>query len=83
MLDRRLPAVCDCWVTNACHAACDFCGSSRDNKLAGPARLAISIDSDRLTEHERNRGLEGLTGRIAEGITRAHALGIPVLRQSP
>jgi MoaA/NifB/PqqE/SkfB family radical SAM enzyme len=150
MLNRRLPAVCDCSVTNVCNAACDFCGFSRDKRLAGPARyvpadeyaqalpilhrrgvrfmtlqggeplvhpdiirlaaatsaagiqcnvitngwflprhidalaeaglarLAISIDSDRLAEHERNRGLDGLTERIAEGIERAHARGIPV-----
>ena len=31
-----------------------------------------------MAEHERNRGLDGLTGRMAEGITRAKKLGIPV-----
>jgi MoaA/NifB/PqqE/SkfB family radical SAM enzyme len=150
MLDHRLPAACDCSVTNVCNAACDFCGFSRDRKLAGPARyvpaedyvralpilhrrgirfmtlqggeplvhpdiirlvaattaariqcavitngwflprhidalaqaglarLLISVDSDRPAEHDRNRGLDRLTERIAEGIARAHVHGIPV-----
>jgi MoaA/NifB/PqqE/SkfB family radical SAM enzyme len=33
-----LPEVCDVSVTNVCNAACDFCGFSRDKKLAGPRR---------------------------------------------
>jgi len=33
---------------------------------AGLLRLIISVDSDRLEEHERNRGLDGLTERMAE-----------------
>jgi MoaA/NifB/PqqE/SkfB family radical SAM enzyme len=33
---NALPAVCDISVTNVCNAACDFCGFSRDKKLAGP-----------------------------------------------
>ncbi|HTH59499.1 MAG TPA: radical SAM protein [Paraburkholderia sp.] len=33
-----VPAVCDVSVTNVCNAACDFCGFSRDRKLAGPRR---------------------------------------------
>ena len=41
-------------------------------------RLIISLDSADLAEHERNRGLEGLEGRIAEGIARAHSYGLPV-----
>ena len=45
---------------------------------AGLSKLIISIDSACLAEHERNRGLEGLEQRIAEGITQAHAFGIPV-----
>jgi len=45
---------------------------------AGLDRLIISIDSADPKEHERNRGLEGLHDRIAEGIARAHAHGIPV-----
>lgn len=49
-----------------------------DLAAAGLGRLSISIDSDRMSEHERNRGLDGLTGRIAEGAARARALGIPV-----
>jgi MoaA/NifB/PqqE/SkfB family radical SAM enzyme len=45
---------------------------------AGLSRLIVSVDSDRLAEHERNRGLDGLTERMAEGIKRAKKLGIPV-----
>src|SRR6516162_7115373 len=37
---------------------------------AGLSRLIVSVDSDRLAEHERNRGLDGLSERMAEGITR-------------
>ncbi|WP_028207979.1 radical SAM protein [Paraburkholderia nodosa] len=33
-----LPAVCDVSVTNVCNAACDFCGFSREKKMAGPRR---------------------------------------------
>jgi MoaA/NifB/PqqE/SkfB family radical SAM enzyme len=44
---------------------------------AGLDRLIISIDSANLTEHERNRGLEGLERRLAEGIAEAHACGLP------
>ncbi len=145
-----LPAVCDVSVTNVCNAACDFCGFSREKKLAGPRRyidpdafarampmlrkrkirymtlqggeplvhpqieslvasatqagiqcgvitngwflprhikqlaaaglkrLLISIDSADMREHEHNRGLPGLEGRICEGIAQAHAFGIPV-----
>jgi MoaA/NifB/PqqE/SkfB family radical SAM enzyme len=46
--------------------------------VAGLDRLIISIDSADASEHERNRGLEGLEGRIAAGIDRAHANGVPV-----
>lgn len=45
---------------------------------AGLKRLLISIDSDNMASHEANRGLGGLNARIAEGISRAHSLGIPV-----
>jgi len=150
MLGLKLPAVCDCSVTNVCNAACDFCSFSRDKTVVGHARhvstvdyaralpilhrrgirymtlqggeplvhpdivrlvadtsasgiqcglitngwflpryidalasaglsrLIVSVDSDRLAEHERNRGLDGLSERMAEGITRAKKLGIPV-----
>ena len=46
---------------------------------AGLQRLEISIDSDSLAEHESNRGLEGLTERLIEGIREAHAYGLPVV----
>jgi len=150
MLGLKLPAVCDCSVTNVCNAACDFCSFSREKTVAGHARhvsaddyarampilhrrgirymtlqggeplvhpeivrlvadtsaagiqcgvitngwflpryidamaaaglsrLIVSVDSDRLAEHERNRGLDGLTARMEEGITRAKKFGIPV-----
>jgi len=45
---------------------------------AGLDRPIISIDSANLAEHERNRGLEGLEHRLAEGIARARACGLPV-----
>jgi MoaA/NifB/PqqE/SkfB family radical SAM enzyme len=41
-------------------------------------RLIVSIDSADLAEHERNRGLEGLEDRIAEGIARARKYRLPV-----
>jgi MoaA/NifB/PqqE/SkfB family radical SAM enzyme len=44
---------------------------------AGLRRLLISIDSDSMAKHDLNRGLSGLHRRIAEGIKRAAALGIP------
>jgi MoaA/NifB/PqqE/SkfB family radical SAM enzyme len=46
--------------------------------LAGLDRLIVSIDSANLVEHERNRVLEGLERRLAEGITQARACGLPV-----
>ncbi|MBV9775617.1 MAG: radical SAM protein [Acetobacteraceae bacterium] len=45
---------------------------------AGLARLIVSIDSDNLAEHERNRGLDGLNARIKQGIELARAWRIPV-----
>ena len=45
---------------------------------AGLCRLIVSIDSANLVEHERNRGLEGLEPRLAEGIAQARARGLPV-----
>jgi len=45
---------------------------------AGLGRLIVSLDSAGLAEHEHNRGLEGLEHRLADGIARARALGLPV-----
>jgi MoaA/NifB/PqqE/SkfB family radical SAM enzyme len=45
---------------------------------AGLSRLVVSLDSANLTEHEHNRGLEGLETRIVEGIKQAHASRLPV-----
>jgi MoaA/NifB/PqqE/SkfB family radical SAM enzyme len=44
---------------------------------AGLDRVIISLDSAKLAEHERNRGLQGLERRLVEGIARAHACGLP------
>lgn len=44
---------------------------------AGLKRLLVSIDSDSVAKHETNRGLEGLCGRIAQGVASAARLGIP------
>jgi len=46
---------------------------------AGLGRLQVSIDSADLAAHESNRGLPQLGRRIAEGISRARALGLPVV----
>ncbi|MGH7154333.1 MAG: radical SAM protein, partial [Acetobacteraceae bacterium] len=45
---------------------------------AGLRRLIVSIDSADLSQHERNRGLDGLAARIRPAIEQARALGIPV-----
>lgn len=45
---------------------------------AGLRQLIVSLDSHALAEHERNRGLDGLEQRLAEGIARARACGLPV-----
>jgi len=45
---------------------------------AGLEQLIVSIDSAELAEHERNRGLEGLERRLAEGIGRTRARGLSV-----
>jgi 2-iminoacetate synthase ThiH len=44
MLARLLPTVHDVSVTNACHAACDFCGFAWDKSLVGPRRY-IDLDA--------------------------------------
>jgi MoaA/NifB/PqqE/SkfB family radical SAM enzyme len=45
---------------------------------AGLCQLIVSLDSADLAEHERNRGLEGLEGRLAEGIALARECCLPV-----
>ena len=45
---------------------------------AGLCQLIVSLDSADLAEHERNRGLEGLEGRLAQGIALARDCGLPV-----
>jgi hypothetical protein len=42
---------------------------------AGLSRLIVSLDSAKLAEHERNRGLAGLERRPIDGIARTHELG--------
>jgi MoaA/NifB/PqqE/SkfB family radical SAM enzyme len=44
---------------------------------SGLKRLLVSIDSDRMAKHDRNRGLDGLHRRIADGVARARMVGIP------
>jgi MoaA/NifB/PqqE/SkfB family radical SAM enzyme len=44
---------------------------------AGLRRLLVSIDSANLSEHEANRGLDGLGARIRDGVAGARAMGIP------
>jgi MoaA/NifB/PqqE/SkfB family radical SAM enzyme len=43
----RLPAVCDFSITNACNAACDFCGFARDKTLV---RASAYADAGRFSE---------------------------------
>lgn len=45
---------------------------------AGLTNLIVSIDSAEFDVHEKNRGLDGLAARIAEGIARARSLGLRV-----
>jgi MoaA/NifB/PqqE/SkfB family radical SAM enzyme len=45
---------------------------------AGLCQLIVSLDSADLADHERNRGLEGLEGRLAKGIAQARKRGLPV-----
>lgn len=45
---------------------------------AGLCQVIVSLDSATLGEHERNRGLEGLEHRLAEGIALAQECGLPV-----
>ena len=45
---------------------------------AGLYQLIVSLDSADLAEHERNRGLNGLERRLAEGIAQAREYGLPV-----
>jgi MoaA/NifB/PqqE/SkfB family radical SAM enzyme len=46
---------------------------------AGLQNLLISIDSDDMAVHEKNRGMRGLSGRIERGIARIRARGVPVM----
>ena len=41
-------------------------------------QLIVSLDSADLAERERNRGLNGLERRLAEGIAQAREYGLPV-----
>ena len=56
-----LPAVCDVSVTNVCNAACDFCGFSRDKKLAGPARYLAPDEFERALPILRRRKIRYMT----------------------
>jgi MoaA/NifB/PqqE/SkfB family radical SAM enzyme len=46
---------------------------------AGIQNLLISIDSDDMAAHEKNRGLRGLAWRIERGIARIRKRGVPVM----
>lgn len=46
---------------------------------AGLNTLLVSLDSDSIDAHERNRGLRGLGERIRQGLLQARHLGIPTL----
>ena len=46
---------------------------------AGLGTLLVSIDSHPMTDHERNRGLRGLKGRILSGLGVARQCGIPTV----
>lgn len=56
-----LPAICDFSVTNVCNAACDFCGFSRDKRLAGPARYVDPAALTRALPILRRRGIRFMT----------------------
>ena len=56
-----LPAVCDVSVTNVCNAACDFCGFSRDKKLAGPRRYLDPQEFARALPILRRRRIRYMT----------------------
>jgi MoaA/NifB/PqqE/SkfB family radical SAM enzyme len=46
---------------------------------AGLGTLLVSIDSDSLDKHERNRGLPGVRDRVREGLATARRLGVTTL----
>jgi MoaA/NifB/PqqE/SkfB family radical SAM enzyme len=50
-----------------------------DLAAAGLGTLLISIDSHSMVAHERNRGLDGLDGRIRGGVAGARRNGIPAI----
>src|SRR5690348_2488433 len=56
-----LPAICDFSITNVCNAACDFCGFSRDKRLAGPARYVDPAALTRALPILRRRGIRFMT----------------------
>ncbi|WP_429319324.1 radical SAM protein [Paraburkholderia sp. GAS448] len=56
-----MPAVCDVSVTNVCNAACDFCGFSRDKKLAGPRRYLEPDEFARALPILRRRRIRYMT----------------------
>ncbi len=58
---NALPAVCDVSVTNVCNAACDFCGFSRDKKLAGPRRYLAPDEFERALPILRRRRIRYMT----------------------
>jgi MoaA/NifB/PqqE/SkfB family radical SAM enzyme len=66
MPDLSLPAICDVSVTNACNAACDFCGFARDKTLIGPARYLDAGAFANALPILRRRGIRYITLRGGE-----------------
>src|SRR5215467_268888 len=67
-----LPAVCDVSVTNACNAACDFCGFSRTKHLAGPARYLDPRRFARALPILRRRHIRYVTFQGGEPLVHPH-----------
>lgn len=61
-----LPATCDFSLTNVGNAASDFCGFSRDKRLAGPARYVDPAALTRAPPILRHRGIRFMTLQVGE-----------------
>jgi molybdenum cofactor biosynthesis enzyme MoaA len=61
VLGLKLPAACDCSVTNVCNAACEFCSFSREKTAAGHARYVSADDYARALPILHRRGIRYMT----------------------
>jgi molybdenum cofactor biosynthesis enzyme MoaA len=61
MLGLKLPAVCDCSVTNVCNAACDFCSFSRGKTVVGHGHHMSANDYARALPILHRRGIRYMT----------------------